>query len=109
MSSSPAELVTPHSLGYSMPAEWAPHRATWLAWPHSLETWPTDLNQVREVWTQMISALSAHERVYLLVNDELSERDVAARLKDARAAMEKWNFLQTPTSMFGLEITARRS
>jgi agmatine deiminase len=97
MSSSPAELVTPHSLGYSMPAEWAPHRATWLAWPHSLETWPTDLNRVREVWTQMISALSAHERVYLLVNDELSERDVAARLKDARAAMENVTLLQIPT------------
>jgi hypothetical protein len=31
-------LATPHSLGYRMPAEWEPHAATWLAWPHE----PTD-------------------------------------------------------------------
>ncbi len=31
-----------------MPAEWAPHRATWLSWPHNLETWPTYLEKVRE-------------------------------------------------------------
>jgi agmatine deiminase len=79
MNSAPAELVTPRSLGYSMPAEWAPHRATWLAWPHNLETWPSDLEQVRDAWIQMICALSPHERVYLLVNDEPTDRDVAVR------------------------------
>ncbi len=97
MSSSPAELVTPRSLGYSMPAEWARHRATWLAWPHNLETWPTDLEQVRDVWVQMISALSRHEQVYLLVNDESSKREVAGRLKKTRAATENVTLLQIPT------------
>ncbi|HEU4638081.1 MAG TPA: agmatine deiminase family protein, partial [Candidatus Binatia bacterium] len=33
-----------------MPAEWMPHHATWLSWPHNLETWPTQLERVREVW-----------------------------------------------------------
>jgi agmatine deiminase len=97
MSRSFSHPVTPRSLGYSMPAEWAPHRATWLVWPHNLETWPTDLNRVRDVWGQMISALSAHERVYLLVNDELSETDVAAGLKGTRAAMENVTLLQIAT------------
>jgi agmatine deiminase len=97
MNSSPAELVTPRSLGYSMPAEWASHRATWFAWPHNLETWPTDLEQVRDVWIQMISALSLHEQVYLLVNDELTEREVAARLKKTRAVIENVTLLQIPT------------
>lgn len=97
MNSSPAELVTPRSLGYSMPAEWSPHRATWLAWPHNLATWPTDLEQVRDVWIQMIAALSPYERVYLLVNDELSEREVAARLKKAQAVTENVTLLQIPT------------
>ncbi|HKR94933.1 MAG TPA: agmatine deiminase family protein, partial [Candidatus Angelobacter sp.] len=31
---------TPHSLGYRMPAEWEPHAATWLAWPHNKNDWP---------------------------------------------------------------------
>ena len=87
----------PRSLGYSMPAEWAPHRATWLAWPHNLETWPTDLERVRDVWIQMICALSPRERVYLLVNDEPTERDVAVRLKKAHARMENVTLLQIPT------------
>ena len=80
-----------------MPAEWARHRATWLSWPHNQETWPTQLENVRDVWIQMISALSAHERVYLLVNDEPTERRVAARLIDAQAAMENVTLLKIPT------------
>ncbi|HET9364853.1 MAG TPA: agmatine deiminase family protein, partial [Candidatus Angelobacter sp.] len=32
--------ATPRSLGYRMPAEWAPHAATWLAWPHNKNDWP---------------------------------------------------------------------
>ena len=32
--------ATPASLGYFMPAEWAPRVATWLSWPHNLESWP---------------------------------------------------------------------
>ncbi len=31
---------TPASLGFSMPAEWEPHEATWLAWPHNPTDWP---------------------------------------------------------------------
>jgi agmatine deiminase len=96
MSSSPAKPVTPRSLGYSMPAEWAPHRATWLSWPHNLETWP-DLKPVRDVWIQMIAALSPHERVYLLVNDKTTEQEVVARVKKAGAAIENVEIFQIPT------------
>jgi agmatine deiminase len=97
MSSSPAELVTPGSLGYSMPAEWVSHRATWLAWPHNLETWPTGLEKVRAVWIQMIVALAPHERVYLLVNDERTEQEVAVRLREAHARTENVTLLNIPT------------
>jgi len=97
MSHSPAKIVTPRSLGYSMPAEWAPHRATWLSWPHNLETWPTQLERVRDIWMQMIAALSPHEQVYLLVNDEGTERDVGARLKQAGALMTNVTLLKIPT------------
>jgi agmatine deiminase len=97
MSSSNAKPVTPRFLGYSMPAEWAPHRATWLSWPHNLETWPTDLDRVRDVWIQMISALSPRERVYLLVNDKATKQEVLARLKKARARVDNVTLLQIPT------------
>ena len=31
---------TPRALGFRMPAEWEPHEATWIAWPHNREDWP---------------------------------------------------------------------
>ena len=80
-----------------MPAEWAPHRATWLSWPHNLETWPDNLEKVRDIWIQMVAALSPHEQVYLLVNDAETETDVWARLNRAKAAMANVTLLEIPT------------
>jgi agmatine deiminase len=97
MSRSPNDSPSPRSLGYAMPAEWAPHRATWLAWPHNLETWPTQLERVRDIWIQMVAALSPHEQVHLLVNDERIEQEVSARLKLARVAMANVTLLKIPT------------
>jgi agmatine deiminase len=88
---------SPLSLGYSMPAEWARHGATWLSWPHNQETWPTSLEKVRDIWIQMVCALAPHEQVYLLVNDEAAEQDVTGRLKKAGAAMGNVTLLKIPT------------
>jgi agmatine deiminase len=88
---------TPRSLGYAMPAEWSRHRATWLSWPHNRETWPTQLEQVREVWVRMIQLLSPQERVCLLVNDEPTRQDVITRLTNARAALDNVTIFQIPT------------
>lgn len=80
-----------------MPAEWAAHRATWLSWPHNLETWPTHLEKVRDIWVQMVAALSPHEQVYLLVNDAAVKTEVAARLNSAKTAMANVTLLEIPT------------
>jgi agmatine deiminase len=80
-----------------MPAEWAPHRATWLSWPHNRETWPTQLARVQEIWLQMILALSPHEQVCVLVNHIQTEKEVAARLMAAGAAMQNISLLHIPT------------
>jgi len=80
-----------------MPAEWSRHRATWLSWPHNRETWPTQLEQVREVWVRMIQLLSPQERVCLLVNDEPTRQDVIRRLTNARAALDNVTIFQIPT------------
>jgi agmatine deiminase len=88
---------TPKSLGYSMPAEWAAHRATWLSWPHNLETWPTYLEKVREIWVQMICALAPHEQVCLLVNDSTMKSEVRARLVQARADLAHVTLFEIPT------------
>jgi agmatine deiminase len=91
------DQATPRSLGYSMPAEWMPHRATWLAWPHNRETWPTQLETVREVWVRIMQALAEGEQVVLLVNDEQTREDVIARLKEVGAAMDNISILKMAT------------
>ena len=74
-------LADPRGAGYRMPAEWEPHAATWLAWPHNADTWPGDLEQVRFTWVEMIRALTGAERVELLVNDGASEAAAATVLR----------------------------
>jgi agmatine deiminase len=89
--------LMPRALGYAMPPEWGPHRATWLSWPHNQETWPSHIERVRDAWVQMIVALSPHEKVYLLVNDDLMQRDATVRLKTAGAVLENVAIIRIPT------------
>src|ERR1043166_9009225 len=93
----PLRGATPRDRGYSMPAEWAPHRATWLSWPHNLETWPAHLERVREIWLAMIGVLSRHEQVCLLVNDQRTSAGVSARIKQSGAVMENITLFEIPT------------
>ncbi|MBI2986517.1 MAG: agmatine deiminase family protein [Deltaproteobacteria bacterium] len=80
-----------------MPAEWEPHRATWLAWPHNLETWPDQLESVKQIWPQMIRAISPAEEVCLVVNDEREQEEIIARIRDGGAAMEHVSVYKIPT------------
>lgn len=72
-------MPTPVELGYSMPAEWRRHSATWLTWPKDPETWPDRVAQVEETFLQMMAALTPHEIVNLLVDDAKTEAVVRAR------------------------------
>jgi agmatine deiminase len=60
---------TPKTLGYSMPAEWEKHDATWLAWPHDPMTFPSRIQKVEKSYLQMIFALHKNENVNLFVTD----------------------------------------
>ncbi len=74
---------TPKSAGYRMPAEWERHEATWLSWPKDPVTWPGRVPQAEEIFIKMITVLSPHETVNLLVNDAKTEENVSKRLKAA--------------------------
>ncbi len=62
-----------------MPAEWEPHRATWLAWPHRRSDWPGKFRVIPHVYGEIIRVLSEHEDVRVVVRSE-AERDAARRL-----------------------------
>ncbi|HEY7493306.1 MAG TPA: agmatine deiminase family protein, partial [Candidatus Tectomicrobia bacterium] len=78
---------TPAALGYRMPAEWEPHAATWLAWPHNRDTWPEQLAQVQAIYVQLVAGLHSHETVNLLVPDTATAAQVR-RLLTAQGLTE---------------------
>ena len=65
------------------PAEWAPHRATWLAWPHNAETWPGHLSAVEDAFCEIVRGIAAGEQVEILVADPAEEQRVRAKLAGA--------------------------
>jgi agmatine deiminase len=65
------------------PAEWEPHRATWLAWPHAPNTWPGHLAEARAEYVGIIRALQGRESVELLVADHAAEEAVRKQLTAA--------------------------
>lgn len=71
----------PSDLGYVMPAEWSRHRATWLTWPKNLETWPNRIEEVQATYIEMISLLSRHELVKILVDDLETEERIRSFLR----------------------------
>jgi agmatine deiminase len=59
-----------------MPAEWEPHQATWLTWPHCEETWPGKLETVFPAYVAMIDALMAGEIVHVNTLSEEHREEV---------------------------------
>jgi len=75
--------ASPQSEGFRWPAEWEPHHATWLAWPHNAETWPGHLEAVVASYVEMVRALHTGERVCITVLDEAMEEAARRRLGQA--------------------------
>ena len=55
---------------YRMPAEWEPHEATWIAWPHHEPDWPGKLEPIPWVYAEIVRVLHRFERVEILCHDE---------------------------------------
>ena len=89
---------TPATAAFRMPAEWHGHHATWLTWPKDPETWPDRVPQVEEIYLDMIAALTPHEIVNLLVDDEETEQKIRGRVNSATAAQIYFHHLQTVDS-----------
>jgi len=56
-------------MAFRMPAEWEPHRATWVAWPHHLPDWPEKFEAIPWVYAEIVRALADHETVNILCHN----------------------------------------
>jgi agmatine deiminase len=93
-----AEAQTPAARGYRMPAEWEPHAATWLAWPHYHGDWPGKFEPIPWVYAEIIRNLARHERVDLIVNDAAGERRSRQLLERSSASVKNVRFHRWPTN-----------
>jgi len=80
-----------------MPAEWEPHEATWLGWPHELTDWPGKFAPIPWAFAEIVRHLSQVERVNLLVENSAAEKRVRSILKKSGANLSNVDFLRILT------------
>ena len=97
MSDKTSTSETPARRGYAMPAEWAPHQATWISWPHKRDSWPGKFEPVEPVMVRFVAALSAHELVRINVLDAAHEKRVG-ELLEGHANAANVRFHRFPTN-----------
>ena len=90
-------MTTPAALGYRMPAEWEPHAATWLAWPHERSDWPGKFAAIPWVYGEVVRQLVPGERVRILVDDAAMERSARRVLAKVGVDLGRVDFHRVPT------------
>jgi agmatine deiminase len=80
-----------------MPAEWEPHEATWIAWPHNRDDWPGRFAPIPWVYAEIVRKLSRVERVHILVDDRALEQQARRVLNKAGADLNAVEFHICPT------------
>ena len=88
---------TPASFGYRMPAEWEPHEATWIAWPHQRSDWPGKFRPIPWVYAEIVRHLSRSERVNILVQGRTMRRRAAEQLGAHGVDLEPITFVKAET------------
>jgi agmatine deiminase len=68
---------------YRMPAEWEPHLASYIVWPHNLDTWPGKFEPIPPLFAQMAAAIAHFEPLRVLVNDASEIAKVRAMIAKA--------------------------
>jgi agmatine deiminase len=89
---------TPGELGYRFPAEFEPHAATWLSWPHKEASWPGKINSIYEPYSRFVKAVSDHEFVHINVTDKQMEAFASEKLEAASVDLTRIRFFHHPTN-----------
>jgi agmatine deiminase len=83
--------------GYAMPAEWEPHEATWIAWPHNARDWPGRFGPIPWVHADIAKKLAEGEIVRVLVNDAAHEARARRILEQHGVDLARVDFRRIPT------------
>jgi agmatine deiminase len=80
-----------------MPAEWEPHEATWLGWPHNASDWPGKIAAIHFVYGEIVRKITLGEKARIIVNDEQHEKKARRTLEDVGVDMKAVEFFRVPT------------
>ncbi|MFT3904260.1 MAG: agmatine deiminase family protein [Niabella sp.] len=88
----------PAQLGYHFPAEWYPHEATWLSWPHKEESWPGKIETIFPSYAAFVKELTRGEIVRINVSGEDMANNARACLLSHEVDMDRVEFFYNPTN-----------
>ncbi len=91
-------MNTPRESGYYFPAEFAPHVATWLSWPHKEASWPGKIDSIYPNYSLFVKYLAESELVRINVADETMKNSAIQHLQKANVNMDKVQFFFHPTN-----------
>ena len=89
---------SPASLGFRLPAEWEPHEATWLGWPHNRSDWPGKFAPIPWVYGEIVRKIACGEMVRILVNTKAHKAQARRILKRAGIDPACIEFFRFPTN-----------
>jgi agmatine deiminase len=89
---------TPRELGYYFPAEFAPHAATWLSWPHKEASWPGKIQTIYPSYVKFIKELTQGEQVKINVADAIMQQQATEWLLRFDVDLSKVDFFHHPTN-----------
>jgi agmatine deiminase len=93
-----ADTATPREMGYSFPAEWEKHKATWLSYPHNETSWPGKIHTIFPYYHQFIKELARGELVNINVTDLDMHERVNRVLTEDGVNMQNIRFYVLPTN-----------
>lgn len=91
--------LIPAREGFFFPAEWHPHAATWLSWPHTEASWTRDRQELMfPAYIDFIKAITESEQVCINAHNETVIQAAKLRLLAAGANLSKITLLPHPTN-----------
>jgi agmatine deiminase len=89
--------TTPFAEGFVMPAEWEPHAATFLAWPHEASDWPGKFEVIPWVFAEIARVITQSERVRLIVRNAADRKHATAVFSSSGVDLKQVDFITAAT------------
>ena len=83
--------------GFRMPAEWEPHQATWIGWPHNRTDWPGKFSAIPWVYGEIVRKLAHGETVRIIVESGAHEAQARRVLSSVEVDPGRVEFFRFPT------------